>query len=486
MNIKVTTFYITTYGCQMNYSDSERIASILIKTNLKPAKKKEKADVLIYNSCSVRQKAEDRIFGLGKEIRKLKEKRKNHLPITILTGCIARRKWQNDIKNDLKQQKNLRFLKRKLPFYDFILETKDILQLPQVLKISNSNSEAHHTTDYLKVIPEYKSKFQAYVPISTGCNHFCTYCVVPYARGRETNRDPNEIIYEVKNLVKAGYKDIMLVGQSVNRWTNPKIKNLNGNKINRQPLSDNEMKKILNGKLEPQDFLQLLQIIDSIKGDFWLEFMSSYPNYFTKELIDFICNSVNTKEGHIKPHIHLALQSGSNKMLKRMNRHYTTDKFIKICEKFRNKIPNINLTTDIIVGFPNETEEDFKKSLEVAKKLRFNMIYISEYSPRKGTAADTYTDNISKNIKQKRKNELNDLLGRIALEDNKKMVGRVEKCLVEKITSKGINCRTYNSKDVKVFSKKSSKIKECQFIDIKIIKATSWNLEGVVTKKPKS
>jgi len=470
-------YLITNYGCQMNYADSERFSGIIeVGCGYQKTDSLESADLIILNSCSIRQKAEDRVLGLGKKMLKLKSLNKN-LKI-VLTGCMARRTWAGTTKTgspiQMTQKDREEQLKKTLPWLDFVIESKDFHKLPEKLGIKNQTE----IKEYLSFEPILNSNFQAFVPISIGCDHFCTYCIVPFARGKEICRKPEDILKEVKNLIQNGYKDITLLGQTVNRWIAPafdfdykqgNVANTKIEKLNKSLLEDPKNES-------PKDFLQLLQVIDEIEGDYWLTFMSSHPNYMTSELIDFI-----GKSKHIRPYIHFALQSGSDNILQRMNRRYNSSEFKSIAKEMKEKIPGLGLSTDIIVGFPGETEEDLELSAKLMKELEFDMAYISEFSPRKGTAAGLIKDDISWDKKAEWKKYLNDeILAKTVRKNNEKMLGTIQKCLVEKDLGKGkYLARTANYKEVsfKVYDEKS-KINLGDFVILKITKATNWALSG--------
>lgn len=480
------TYFIKTFGCQMNYSDSERIAAIFQTLDLKAINQIDKADVVIFNTCSVRQSAEDRIFGLKKNILLLKQKHntkykstKYKLPITILTGCMCKRSWDiSDKKSRSREEKYLKKLKQKLPWIDIIIEIKNINKL---LNIFNNNLSSKTITkqsicnksgqNYLSIKPSRVSQTSAYVPISTGCNEFCSYCIVPFTRGLQIDRPAGIILNEVQKLIAKGYKDIMLLGQNVNAY--------NFRTNNSQ-----------------QTFLDLLKTIDNIKGNYWLSFLSSHPNYFTDDLIYYFAKSTNkatsrilnhkrlTTGSHIRPYLNLALQSGSNKILKLMNRKYSVEKFINICKKLKQKVPNLNLSTDIIVGFPSETEKDFEKTINIFKKLQFDMAYINKYSPREGTASATLEDNISLETKKKRAKKLTKILAQTALKNNRKYLGKNVRVFIKKINKleKIAFGKTFNFKDIEIVLKTTDKISKGSFVTVKVERTGSWSLKGKLIK----
>ena len=314
-------YWIITYGCQMNKSDSERIASILKKQGYLPALKEAEADLILINVCSVRQSAVNRVYA---KVNKYFKKKK-----IILTGCV------------LKEDKN---------------------------KLKNKVSEFWHPDYYFECLPIHQSKFQAFLPIMTGCNNFCAYCVVPYTRGREKSRPAKEIIREIKSLVKKDYKEVILLGQNVNSY---KDKNVN--------------------------FPKLLKKINNIKGNFKINFITSHPKDMSDELIETMA-----KCQKLIKEIHLPVQSGDNEILKKMNRHYTASHYKKLIRKIKQKIPGIKISTDIIVGFPGETKKQFQNTVKLAKEIKFEKAYVSKYSPRPGTLAFKLKDNVSPQDKKTR------------------------------------------------------------------------------------
>jgi tRNA-2-methylthio-N6-dimethylallyladenosine synthase len=325
-------YFIKTFGCQMNESDSERIASFLEKQGHRKSEKMEDADLIVVNACSVRQTAIDRIFGLNKKFKNLKAKK-------ILTGCL--------IKSDIPKFK---------VFFD---EVKDINQFLG--------------KEYLSIEPKCQIQSPAHLPIMTGCDNFCSYCVVPYARGREISRPMNEIVKEFKNFLKKGYKEIILLGQNVNSYK--------------------------------YGFAKLLRRINSLPGEFKIKFMTNHPKDMSSELIDAIAECEK-----VEKEIHLPVQSGDNTILKKMNRKYTVQEYEKLVAKIRKKIPDVKITTDVIVGFPGETKKQFQNTVKLFQKIKFNLAYINKYSRREGTAAAKFEDNISWQEKKTRWEALDKLV----------------------------------------------------------------------------
>lgn len=533
---KPKSYFIQTFGCAMNIADTERFRTILNALEFQEAKSREEADILVFNTCSVRQKAEDRIYGLKKEIEELK----THNPqlITVLTGCMARRRFDNEkSKTGKSKTKREKEIKNHADWIDIVIETTDFHQISKHLKAFDENLQQNEnkqkldkifakepkqnsnptSMNFLDVTRTPTNKYTAGITISHGCDHMCTFCIVPFARGREINRNFRPILEETKSAIEKGARDIMLLGQTVNRWINPNFEHefKTGNfiqtripRINTTKLSQTDSQTS-----EPRDFLQLLEVLDKLDGDFWLSFISSHPNYYTKELIDVIAESVvhscqrqaqqahhDSKKGHIRPYIHLALQSGSNEVLRRMRRNHKIEEFIEKVEYMKETIPEVAVTTDIIVGFPGETKEQFEQTAEVCKRLKFDQIYISEYSEREGTGSAFLKDDVSHEQKEERKIIINDILRKTALENNQKLIGTTQRVLVSQQEHKILNsikhykfkARTKHNKLIQ-FSieerdgalsaiKGHNKINPGQFVDLKVTSVTPWALEGRLVK----
>jgi len=412
----------------MNKSDSERIASVLENMGYQPVNKSAQADLIIVNMCSVRQSAVDRVYGLGRKFTELKKQNPNLK--TALTGCVLL-----PDKTKLKKQ------------FDLIFDIKNLTKLSNMLCypliIPRSNA-----LEYFSVFPDSDSLVTAYVPIMTGCNNFCAYCVVPYVRGEENSRPAQEIIEEVKKLIKKEYKEIILLGQNVNSY---KDKNTN--------------------------FPQLLKLINDLPGGFWLRFITSHPKDLSDELIETMAKSEKITE-----YLHLPVQAGDNQILKKMNRGYSVDQYKNLIEKIRKRIKNISISTDIIVGFPGETKKQFKQTAKLMKWVKFDMVYTAQYSPRPMTAASKLKDDVIKKEKRRREQILTKILKKTALKNNRKYINKTVEVLIEQKTKNDFylgKARTF--KNVKIKDPKGS-LKIGQFIKTKIIKATPWGLEGRIEK----
>jgi len=341
-------YFIQTFGCQMNEADSERLVAVFESQGHQMVDSAIKADVVVINTCSVRESAENRVFGLVRNLTK-KQKTKNKRPKIILTGCMV-----GSARGE-RRRYSLTELKRRLP---------DVNEFKTIEELIGK----------VQVAPKRRHKTSAFVPIMEGCDHFCSYCVVPYARGKEKSRDFKEIVCEVEELVRRGYKEVMLLGQNVNSY---------------QP-----------------SFAKLLQRLDEIKGIKKISFMTSNP----WDLADEIIEAMSLPK--IDRYLHLPVQSGDDQILKKMNRPYTALQFMKLVEKIRKKIPDVKIGTDIIVGFPGETKKQFENTVALCRKVGFEKAYISRYSPRPGTAAFKMKDDVSPKEKKRRWQVLEELINR--------------------------------------------------------------------------
>lgn len=458
----------------MNKSDSQRLAGHLESQGLKPVKARQRAGLVVVNTCGVRQSAEDRIYGLVPKIKK-----ENPRARIIITGCLSERQ---DVKNRLGDG------------VDLWLPTAHIIDLGSwILGLKQKKDDYESSCDYLRLEPKYDSKFSAYVPIGNGCDNFCAYCVVPYARGREVYRPVEEILDEVESLVKRGYKEIILIAQNVNSYQSKSV-SINAKK---RGIDLNGLKQI--------NFAKLLRLVNDIPGDFWIRFATSHPKDMSDELIKVIAES-----DKVCKHIHLPAQAGDNGVLKRMNRKYTRGDYIRLVGKIRralklqitipsprdklqtnpkSQIPNfktwklpISITTDIIVGFPGETKAMFNNTKKLFKEIKFDMAYISQYSPRPGTAAKELKDNVSQPEKKRREEELMKILRKTALENNKKYVGHVVRVLVEGLNKRGeFYGKTGTGKNARIRNYELGIRKAVgKFIDVKIEKVQDFGLEGVL------
>jgi len=433
MKRKNKTYNIITIGCQMNIADSERLASFLDSNGFILESDVKKANVVILNTCGVKQSAEDRVYGLVNTIQK-----NNPGVKIVITGCLSRRE---DVK------------KRLIGRVDILLPISEILQLPGILageeynpKFSLESVRQAKGEKYLGIPAKRGKGFSASVPIGNGCNNFCAYCVVPYARGREVYRPAREIISEVKELIKEGYKEILLIAQNVNSYHDKNY-----------------------------DFPKLLTAVAKIPGDFWIRFVSSHPKDMSDELIKVVASS-----NKICNHLHLAVQSGDDEILRVMNRKYTAKHFENLIAKVRQARPGIAITTDVIVGFPGETRKQFANTVKLFKRVKFDLAYISQYSPRPGTVSAKMKDNVTPVEKKRREEEINTILKATALENNKKHLGQEVVMLIEGINKRGKyygKTSTYQTVLART-SKKVNKNLIGTFAKVKIAEILPFALEG--------
>ena len=417
----------------MNVVDSERLAAFLDSHGYCLAKDIKKAGVIVLNTCGVKQGAEDRVYGLVNTIGKNNPKAK-----IVVSGCLSKRP---DVKKRLDGRVTV------------FLPINEMLQLPEILdgeelkpRFSLDEIRLKEGEKYLNILPNHSKRFMAYVPIGNGCNNFCAYCVVPYARGREVYRPASEIIKEVKALIKNGYKEITLIAQNVNSY------------------HDNDY-----------DFPKLLESVVKIPGDFWVRFSSSHPKDMSAELIKLLGTSEK-----ICSHLHLAVQSGDDEILKVMNRKYTAEHYEKLIEKVRASKPGISITTDVIVGFPGETRAQFANTVKLFKKMKFDLAYISQYSPRYGTVSAQMKDNVTKEEKKRREEEVNTVLKKTALENNKKYLGNEVIVLVEGMNKRGRyygKTSTYQTVLIRNSKKVTNKLLGT-FVRVKIAEILPFALEG--------
>lgn len=475
-------FFIHTLGCQMNYSDSERIEAYLGKLGFKKAKDETQADLIIFNSCSVRQKAEDRVLGSMQKLQMAKRKKKNLL--IALTGCMVRKSSTKASKLE-DQDKYI----KKIDALDIAFRIEDLPHLRAFIFAAQKHNKIKSTPlptlpeeelkNYFHISPKHTSKAQVFIPISTGCDKFCTYCIVPFARGREVSRPMEEILKEAEKAVKNGAKEITLLGQTVDSYG---LSNIDRQK----KLFDYDK---IDAQLIPPPFVQLLKKIDKLKsqGLVRLRFTSPHPKDVSPELI----NSYKTLKT-LMPHIHLPLQSGDNQCLKRMNRPYTVERYKEIVKALRKARPDIAITTDLIVGFCDESEKEFKNSYKLYKELEFDFCFLAQYSTRTGTYASKHLkDNVQTKEKSRRWHTINDeVLIPITQKKLEASIGKNRDVLVEKLEKKNGKSNT-KSKQLYVYQGKDPYNKVVQFESgrkdllgsiqkVKIKKGESWILFGEI------
>lgn len=426
-------FFIITYGCQMNKSDSERIAGLLASLGGVEISGPDEADLALLNTCSVRQSAENRVFGQLHNLAQLKKTRPEML--IGVTGCMPGRDQSGD-------------LRAKLSGVDLFFPIIDLPKLPALLKEKGLLKEALPASQgiYWSIAPHYHNDWQAFVPIQIGCNNFCAYCIVPYARGRETNRPVADILREVRDLAGRGFLEIQLLGQVVNNYQAP--------------------------DKESFSFAALLWEINKIDGINRIHFVSVDPQYIDDEMIEALALP------KIMNYLHLAVQSGSDAILKKMNRKYTAEKFLEIIKKIRKVRPDIALGTDIIVGFPGETEGDFQKTVELYKQADFDIAYLAQYSPRPGTAAARWPDDVPRAEKERRWRVLQNLMEEIVLRKNQKYAGQTVEVLVERRVDAEKNIYAGNSREYKLVEFVSPSDVIGKIVKVKINKAEMWRLVG--------
>ena len=447
---KKLKYNILTMGCQLNENDSEKICGMLENMGYSKTENVKEADIALFNTCCVRENAEERLFGKVGELKKLKEEKGI---IIAIGGCMMQEKHITDK------------IKQSYPYVDIIFGTHTLYKFPEDLY--KAIEEKRKIEDVIDIDGEIyeglpikrDSKIKASVTIMNGCNNFCTYCIVPYVRGRERSRSPHDIINEVEELAKEGYKEITLLGQNVNSYL----------RVEREK----------NIPFEEYDgvhsFATLLEAINKIDGIERIRFVSPHPKDFTDDVIEAIA-----KCDKVCKLIHLPLQSGSTRVLKAMNRKYTKEQFLELVDKMKAKIPNLTLSTDIIVGFPGETEEEFEDTLDVVRKVNFEQVYMFIYSRRVGTPGDRMENQIPEEIKHERFNRLKDLVEGGIEENNKKYIGTYQKVLVEGESKNNKDMLTGRTDSNKVVVFEGSKDLINKIVDLKILSEHMWYLKGKI------
>ena len=453
LNNKKMKYTILTMGCQLNENDSEKLCGMLDEMGYEKTENQKEADIALFNTCCVRENAEDRLFGKLGELKKLKEEKGI---IIAIGGCMMQEKH---ITNKIKES---------YPFVDIIFGTHTLQRFPEDLyKVLTEKKKLEDILDidgrvYEGLPIKRDSKIKASVTIMNGCNNFCSYCIVPYVRGRERSRQPRAIIEEVKELAKQGYKEITLLGQNVNSYL----------RIERE-------KQIPFEEYEGvHSFATLLQAINKIDGIERIRFVSPHPKDFTDDVIEQIANC-----DKVCKFVHLPLQSGNTKVLKEMNRKYTKEQYLNLVKKMKSKIPNLTLSTDIIVGFPGETDEEFEDTLDVVKKVKFEQVYMFIYSRRVGTPGDKMENQVPDEIKHKRFNRLKELVESQIEENNQKYLGTIQKVLVEGESKNKKELLTGRTDSNKVVIFEGDKNLIGQMIDLKIVSEHMWYLKGNIIEK---
>lgn len=431
--------YVHSYGCQGNVSDGEKLKGMLADMGYGFCDQAEQADLVLFNTCAIRENAEDRIFGNVGALKRWKAQSPKHK--LLLCGCM------------MQQPHIVEKLKQSYPYVDLIFGTHVIHQLPELLlSVLQQHKRVFYTPESDGVIAEglpirRDGTLKAWVPIMYGCNNFCTYCIVPYVKGRERSRQPEAILAEVRQLVEQGYKEITLLGQNVNSY----------GKTLEHPIS----------------FAQLLTQIDAIPGDFRIRFMTSHPKDATKELFD-----VMAKSQKICHHLHLPVQCGSDRILQAMNRRYTVEQYLGLIDYARSVMPDISFTTDIIVGFPGETLEDFQSTMELLKKVRYDSLFSFIYSKRVGTKAASMPDDTPHSVKSDRLQQLLALQRTIGEEVLSEYVGKTLRILVDGTGKSGEGYLTGRTDQYLIVDFPGDSALIGQFVTVKITKALNWALLG--------
>ncbi len=441
--------FVLTFGCQQNEADSEKLSGMAQEMGYCPVTRPEEADLILVNTCAIREHAESRALATIGQYKKLKQD--NPELVIGICGCLP------------SQEHRREQIKHSYPYVTFCLDTASIYRLPTVLRYCLEThrrsllpeAEGAAGTDAMQELPVCRtSTYRAWVSIMYGCNNFCSYCIVPYVRGRERSRPREAILCEVRELVATGYRDITLLGQNVNSYGR--------------------------GLEEPCDFATLIEELDAIPGDWWLRFMTSHPKDADRRLID-----VMAKGTHILPTFHLPLQSGSDRVLHAMNRHYDMARYMDTVAYMKEKLPDLTLTSDIIVGFPGETEEEFEDTLRALGDIRFDMIFSFIYSPRKGTPAATM-EQVPQEVQKARFARLLETQNAISLEKNQPLVGQTLRVLCDGVSKNDPTLytgRTAGNKSV-FFPGTPETAPVGEFVRVKIDRAAPFALYGQVAEHP--
>jgi len=429
-------YFLKTYGCQMNVHDSEEIKGILVNLGFTETNTLEESDIVVLNTCAIRENAHDKVFGFLGRVKHLKRE-KNDL-IVCIGGCMT------------QQDSVATLLKEKYPFVNIVFGTHNINDLGKLILETSNKQEievysiegnVYEGMDYVR-----DSKYSAWVNIMYGCDKFCTYCIVPYTRGKQRSRKIEEIIREVKELKELGYQEITLLGQNVNAY---------GKDLD-----------------EGYDFATLLTKTAET-GMPRIRFVTSHPWDFTDEMIDIIA-----KYDNVMPYIHLPLQSGSTNILRLMGRRYTKEEYLTLYNKIKEKVPNACITTDIIVGFPNETDEDFNETLDVVNNCKFDSAFTFIYSPREGTPASKIKDTVDIKTKEKRLKILNEKINEYSLMHNKEYLDKIEKVLIVGHSEKGESKMCGYTETMKLVNVEGATQDIGKIIDVKITATKSFSLDG--------
>ena len=431
-------YHILTYGCQMNVHDSENIAAIMEEMKYTKCDKMEDADVIILNTCAIRENAHNKVRGNLGIIKHLRESKDI---ITIFCGCMAQ---EEGVSKEIKD---------KYKWIDVVMGTHNIHKLPiyldNIYKDRKQEIEVYSIEgDVIEGLPVRRdSKYKAWVNIMYGCDKFCTYCIVPYTRGKQRSRLLEDIVNEVKGLVEDGYQEVTLLGQNVNAYG-----------------------KDLDKGYNLADLLEQVALTSIPR----VRFITSHPWDFTDEMIDVIA-----KYDNIMPYIHLPIQSGSDNILKKMNRRYTKEEYITLFNKIKERVPNASISTDIIVGFPGESEEEFQETLDIVDLLKYDLAYTFIYSPREGTPASKFPDDVTLEEKKERLARLNKLVNKYALLNNQKYQDKVVEVLIEDKSDKSGKYMGYTD-TMKLVNVECSSDKLGKIVKVKITDVKTWSMDGVI------
>ena len=433
--------YILTFGCQQNVADSEKLSGMCEAMGYDLTDRAEDADLIMVNTCAIREHAEQKALSVVGQYKHLKAK-KSDMVIGVC-GCMV------------AQEHRRESLRRSYPYVDFVFGTTVLHQFPRLLfdklaagkRMFYTENENDAKVVYEGLPIKRDSDYRAWVSVMYGCNNFCSYCIVPYVRGRERSRNKDEIIAEVRDLVERGYRDITLLGQNVNSYNK--------------------------GSEDGYDFASLMRDLDAIEGDYTLRFMTSHPKDATVALMDAMAEGK-----HIARHFHLPMQSGSDAILKKMNRHYDTERYLSIVDGLRARMPDITITSDIIVGFPGETEEDFEATLEMLRRVRFDMLFSFIYSPRPGTPAAEMVDQVPDKVKNERFDRLLALQNEIAAEKNQTMVGTTVRVLCDGVSKNNENVYSGRTDGNKIVFFPGDEADTGRFVDVRIDRAEAFALYG--------
>ena len=435
---KGMTFYLKTYGCQMNDHDSENIEALLVFLGFSKVDRYEDADLVLLNTCSIRENAHNKAFGMLGRLKHLKEEKKNL--IVGLCGCMAQE--SGVVEKILRDYK----------WVNFVFGTHNMYQLPEIIdKAIEENKQQievfSREGDLIEGLPVLRvNNYKAYVNIIYGCNKFCTYCIVPYTRGRERSRLKEDVLAEVKKLVDDGYKEVTLLGQNVNAY----------------------------GKDIYDDYTMANLLEDVAKmGIPRIRFTTSHPWDFTDEMIDVIAEYPN-----IMPSVHLPVQSGSSRILKLMGRRYTRESYLELFHKIKDKVPGVSISTDIIVGFPGETEEDFQETLSLVRECQYDNAFTFVFSKREGTPACRLADPVPQEEKEERLQRLNEVVNTYFLENNKKLVGKEVEVLVEGISEKKHMYYGYTDTNKLINFSSKKELTPGDLVMVKVSEAKTWSLDG--------